>query len=280
MGSSFTDSYGVTIHTREWPAANPKAIVQLLHGVGEHSGRYEHVAKRLNRAGYSVYADDHRGHGKTGAEQHGGNLSKLGKLGPGGLRATEAAIEQHSRALRERYPDVPLILLGHSWGSIMAQHILNRHPSDFNAVVLTGSAYLQPGFMQAGDLNKRHAALGDTGFEWLSRDPAVAKAFVEDPLCFGGTVLHHFGVADSLRMFGLPRKNLPSSLPVYIVSGDDDPLPLKDSLQRLERAFRERSGLTDVTLKIYPEARHEVFNEINKEEVLDDLVQWLDARFD
>lgn len=274
----FTDQHGIAITYYEWLVPNPKAIVLLLHGVGEHARRYTHVAQALNEAGYSVVADDHRGHGQTGVDQWGGDLTKLGLLGPGGLRATESAIETLAVMTQQANPGVPLILLGHSWGSLMAQRIINRHPHQFAALVLTGSAHRMPGSMEAGDLNKHHKHFGDTGFEWLSRDQETIDGFVDDPLCFEGKVLKLFGLRDSLRLYGLPSRQLPGDLPVLIVSGTDDPLSVGTTIHKLASAYRGR-GLRDVTLTLYDDARHEVFNETNRDEVIADLVAWLDARF-
>lgn len=274
----FTDEHGIAITYYEWLVPNPKAVVLVLHGVGEHARRYTHVAAALNAAGYSVVADDHRGHGQTGLDQWGGDLTKLGSLGPGGLAATEDAIETLAVMVQQANPGVPLVLVGHSWGSLMAQRIVNRHPHQFQALVLSGSAYRMPGSMESGDLNKHHKHLGDTGFEWLSRDQQVIDDFVDDPLCFEGKVLHLFGLWDSLRLFGVPSRHLPHTLPVFVISGTDDPLSVGTSITKLVDAYRRR-GLTDVTLTVYDEARHEIFNETNRDEVITDLVSWIDARF-
>jgi alpha-beta hydrolase superfamily lysophospholipase len=275
----FTDDHGIEITYYEWLVPNPKAIVMILHGIGEHALRYTAVAKRLNSAGYSVVADDHRGHGQTGYQQWNHDFSQLGFLGPGGLTATEDAIERITVRLRQEHPGVPMVLLGHSLGSLIAQRMLNASPFAFDAVVLSASAYRMPGSMESGNLNKHHKHLGDTGFEWLSRDPEVAATFVADPLCFEGKVLKMFGLRDGMRLFGVPTTQLPPSLPMYIVSGTEDPLSIGSSINKLARSYRTRAGLEDVTLKLYEGARHEVFNETNKDEVLDDLVAWLDQRF-
>lgn len=274
---TFIDAYGVEITYFEWLIADPRGIVQIAHGVGEHAGRYAHVARALNDAGYSVIADDHRGHGQTGLAQWGGDPSKLGRLGPGGLRATVGAVRQLSERIRAAEPGVPLVLLGHSWGSLMGQIILNSHAELYAAAVLTGTAYRAFGSMNGGDLNKRHKALGTTGAEWLSRDPEVAAAFLADPLTFPADIPRLFGIADTLRLLGRPARGLPADLPILIMIGDDDSVGGRKSVERLARAYRERSGITDVTARIYEQARHEVFNETNKEEVIADLVTWLDA---
>ena len=282
---TFTDEYGVPIVYYVWPVDHPRAIVQLVHGVGEHALRYREVARALNAAGYTVYADDHRGHGQTGMLQHGGDAGRLGRLGPGGLRAAVAAVHKFSGVIRQEVgeqadpgrPPVPLVLIGHSWGSFMAQMIVNTHPEDYHGVVLTGTAYRWPGYLNSGDLNARHKHLGTTGMEWLSRDPAVAAAFVADPLTTSVPLAKLFGLRDAARILGRPARRLPASLPVLIQVGGDDPVGGQRSAQKLETAYTRRSGLRDVRLIVYPGARHEVFNETNRAEVLADLVAWLDA---
>ena len=279
---TFTDEYGVPIVYYAWPVDHPRAVVQLVHGVGEHAQRYRAVARALNAAGYSVYADDHRGHGQTGMLQHGGDASRLGRLGVGGLRAAVAAVHAFTGVIRRAeaeagHPGLPLVLLGHSWGSFMAQMILNRYPRDYQAVVLTGTAYRWPGYLNSGDLNARHEHLGSTGAEWLSRDPAVAAAFVADPLTTSVPLARLFGLRDAARILGRPARRLPSELPMLIQVGGDDPVGGERSARKLVTAYARRSGLTEVRLIVYPGARHEVFNETNRDEVLTDLVGWLDA---
>lgn len=274
----FIDAHGIPITTYEWPAERPRAVVQIAHGIGEHALRYEHVARALNAAGFSVVADDHRGHGATGMAMTGGDPSRLGRLGPGGLRATEDAIVQLSDRIREEHPGLPLIFLGHSWGSLMGQRILNREPKRYAAVILTGSALRWPGAMESGDLNRRHAVPGGTGLEWLSRDPATQAAFAADPLTFDADVLRLFGLADGLRLFGRPARGLPAELPILIASGSDDPLSVGDSIRKLADAYRAR-GLRDVSLIVYPGARHEIFHETNRTQVIADVVAWLEQRF-
>ncbi|UDF12140.1 alpha/beta hydrolase [Antiquaquibacter oligotrophicus] len=275
--ATYVDAHGVTIHYYVWKAAKPKAVVQLLHGLGEHALRYEQLAGELVNAGYSVYADDHRGHGRTGMEQWRNDATKLGRLGVGGMRATIAAIEQLTGIARAENPDIPLIALGQSWGSLMLQKMLDEHPRDYDAVVLTGTAYRTLTDMNSGDLNKHHKHLGTTGYEWLSRDPAVAEAFVADPLTFYAAAAKLFGLVDGLRLLGRPAKNLERDVPVLILTGSEDSLGGEKSIAKLARAYVQRSGLTDVTAIVYPDARHEVFRETNRDEVVSDLIAWMDA---
>jgi alpha-beta hydrolase superfamily lysophospholipase len=280
--ATFTDDYGVVVSYDEYAlpdGARPKGVVQLAHGIGEHAGRYAHVAAALNAAGYAVYANDHRGHGRTGLAQWGGDTTQLGRLGPGGLRATVEDLRQLGRIVRARHPGIPLILLAHSWGSLMAQRLINEHAADYDGVVLTGTAYRTLLSMRSGNLNARHKRLGATGHEWLTRDVAIHTAFGDDPLNFAAEPLAKFGLVDALRLLGRPARNLERDLPLLIQIGSDDSLGGERSVVRLANAYRRRSGLSDVTVHIYTGARHEVFNEINKEEVLADLVSWLDGHW-
>lgn len=256
----------------------PHAIVQIAHGVGEHALRYDHFARLLAANGFAVYADDHRGHGETGRRQHGGDLSRLGKLGPGGLLGTEQAILGLTAIARERHPGLPVIMFGHSWGSLMTQRIINREPRPFDAVVLSGSAYRTPLSMESGDLNKRWHHAEANGFEWLSRDPETAQKFIADPLCFAADIPKLFGFTEAAKLFGKPGKGVASDVPLLIVSGNEDPLNRGDGLKKLADAYRAR-GVRDVTLRLFPEARHELLNETNRDEAIAEIITWMLDRF-
>ncbi|WNY33631.1 alpha/beta hydrolase [Curtobacterium flaccumfaciens] len=274
--ASFTDAHGVEIVYSTWRAARPKGIVQIAHGVGEHGLRYEPLAQDLVRAGYTVHANDHRGHGRTGLAQWDGDHAKLGRLGPGGLRAAIAAVEQMSAVARADEPGLPLVLLGHSWGSLMAQRIVNTSSDRYDGVVLSASAYRLPGWMNSGDLNARHAGSGPTKYEWLTRDRKIIDAMAVDPLAVEADVIGLFGLADTLRLLGVPRRGIPHDLPMLLQVGSDDTLGGPRSIERLAQAYRRRGRLSDVTVQVYEGARHEVYNETNRAEVIGDLVAWLD----
>lgn len=276
--AEYVDAHGVTIIYDIHPAKKPHAVVQLLHGVGEHAGRYGELIKALNGAGYTVYADDHRGHGRTGILQHGGP-EKLGRLGKGGLTATKAAVYQLTGIIRAAHPDLPLILLGHSWGSFMAQMLINEHPADYAGLILSGSALRTPFDLNAAPLNARWKGPDATGYEWLSRDPAVWESFENDPLTTGTPLLKLFGPIDAAKLYGIPAKNLGHDIPTLLMVGRDDPVGGPKSVHKLADAYRERSGFTDVTTLVYPDDRHEIFNELDQEQVRADLLAWLAARF-
>ncbi|MCC2031647.1 alpha/beta hydrolase [Microbacterium allomyrinae] len=276
----YTDAHGISIFYDVHPAVtSPRAVVQLLHGVGEHAGRYGSLIEALTADGYTVYADDHRGHGRTGLAQHGGDASKLGHLGPGGLPAAVAAVWQLTQQIRAENPGLPLVLLGHSWGSFLAQILVNDHPDAYDAIVLSGSALRWPGSLNSGDLNKPWKKPGAMGTEWLSSDLSIGRAFLDDPLTTDVPLTKLFGPVDTLRIIGRPRKNLGRDIPTLLMVGRDDTVGGPRSVHKLADAYRTRSGFTDVTTLVYPGARHEIFNEAVQEDVRGDLLAWLDKRF-
>jgi alpha-beta hydrolase superfamily lysophospholipase len=276
----FKDSNRVDIIFYEWPVANPKAVVQIAHGLGEHARRYDDMAATLNRAGFSVYADDHRGHGQTGLMQIANNQSKkLGNLGPGGMEATINQVAKFSNLIRSENPSKPLILVGHSWGSFIAQKIINKNSDLYDAVVLSGSAFTMPGYIATGDFNKVWKKLpGSTGYEWLSRDVEVQKKFVADPLTFLASAMQVFGIANSLKLFGKPTKSVRSNLSILVQVGEADPIGGEYSNKALVEAYRKNSGIQDIELFVYHDARHEIYNELNKEEIIQDLIDWINLR--
>lgn len=275
---TYTDDKGVEISAYEWAAQDPHAIVQISHGIGEHALRYTQFAETLRANGFTVYADDHRGHGETGRRQHGGDVSQLGKLGPGGLAATERSILALTEIAREQHPGVPLVMFSHSWGSLMAQRIINRVYKPFDALILSGSAYRTPADMESGPLNKRFDFEGATGLEWLSRDTAEVQKFIDDELCFDADIKKLFGLADAAKLFGVPGRKV-ADVPVLIVSGSDDALSRSaNGLQKLADAYRRR-GVHDVALRVYPGARHELLNETVRDRVTAEIITWMLDRF-
>ena len=277
---SFKDALGVEIVFYEWPVANSKAVVQIAHGLGEHSRRYDEMAAALNRAGFSVYADDHRGHGQTGLLQIANSQTKkLGSLGVGGMEATFSQVSEFSKLIKSENPGKSLILLGHSWGSFIAQKIINKKSDAYDAVILSGSALTMPGFIATGDFNKVWKKLpGSTGYEWLSRDVEIQKKFVADPLTFLAAAMQVLGVKNSLKMFGKPSKTVRSDLPILVQVGEADPIGGEYSNKALVDAYRKNSGTQDIELFVYHDARHEIYNELNKDEIIADLIEWINAR--
>jgi alpha-beta hydrolase superfamily lysophospholipase len=278
---SYTSADGAKIAAYRWdPTGEPRAVVQLTHGMGEHAQRYEHVAKALNDAGFVVYAQDHRGHGASADPE------ALGDLGKGGWAGLVGDIGLLSAHIRAEHPGLPLILLGHSMGSFAVQQYLFDHSTDADAVVLTGTAAIDllEGALdldQPIDLSAFNAPFqpSRTDYDWLSRDEAMVDAYVADPRCGFG-----IDTASGKAMFVGARRGadpaqvaaIRPDLPLYIAVGEADPvnggLALLTPLADRYRA----AGLTDVTVRTYPEARHEILNETNRDHIITDLITWID----
>lgn len=276
---TFVDATGVTVFYDVYlPTGPARAAVLLLHGMGEHAGRYVALATALADAGFAVYADDHRGHGRTGMAQH-GDAANLGRLGKGGMPAAVAGVWEFTQLVRAQHPDLPLVLIGHSWGSMLSQLLFKTHPEAYDAVVLSGSALLTPTTVNGWGFNARWKGPDAMGTEWLSSDLAVGRAYLDDPLTTTASAFTLFGPIGAMRLYGLPRRDIGRDVPVLLMVGRDDPVGGPRSVHKLADAYRKRSGLTDVTTLVYPGARHEIFNEVMQEDVRADLLAWLDARF-
>src|SRR3954449_809116 len=272
-------AHAVRLTAYRWdPAGTPRGIVQLTHGMGEHMLRYEALATELTRAGFVVVGQDHRGHGATAQD------GRWGVLGEGGWDELVRDIGRVSAVARAGHPDLPLVLLGHSMGSFAAQQYVLDHSDELAGLVLTGTAVLdllEPALDldQPMDLSAFNAPFEHrTGYEWLSRDTAQVDLYVADERCgFGLSDVDGRQMFASARQVADPARlaGLRKDLPVWIAVGEHDPvngqLALVNPLvQRLQDA-----GLSDVTLVVYPGARHEVFNETNRDEVVADLLAWL-----
>jgi len=275
---TFKDALGVEITFYEWPVAEPRAVVQIAHGLGEHAMRYSHVAAILNRAGYSVYADDHRGHGQTGKRMiEQAEIKRMGNLGKGGMTATVGQVYELTELIASELPNLPLYLLGHSWGSMLAQKILNKNSQSYAGAVLSGSTLMLPGVAPTSGFNKKWDKTPNKSTkEWLSRDESIGREFMKDPLCFGETAIEVFRITNVAGLVSLPSKKIAADFPILLIAGSEDPLGAERGNMMLAKAFT-RAGVQDVTMIIYPEARHEMFNELNKHEVLADLTNWLNA---
>lgn len=276
-------SDGLAIAARTWSPqsdAAPRAVVQLAHGMGEHSDRYARFAEALTDAGYVVYAADHRGHGRTAGE-----ASRHGNLGEGGWSALVDDVHELGRIARAQHPGLKLALVGHSMGSFATQQLILDRSADVDAVVLSGSTAVD--VVAAGldpnaetDLSAFNAPFEHrTGYEWLSRDEAEVDKYVADDACgFGLDPAGTRGMIEGGMQTGEADRigAIRSDLPLLIVSGDQDPLAGGGELIRLLESRYAAAGLTDVTVILYPEARHEILNETNRDEVTADIVGFLD----
>ena len=262
-----TDADGVTIFVSRWAVATPHSVVHIVHGLGEHAARYGRLATALNVAGYSVYADDHRGHGRTGEAQGG-----QGPLGPRGMAGTLDAIHSVSGLAQAEHPGLPLVLLGHSWGSLLAQKFALQWGSELHALVLTGTTLMVPPFPEMADFNAGFEP-SVTPYDWLSRDAAEVAKYMADPWCGFSP---DFPAEEMSMLAGPPTDAIPSALPILIMNGSVDPVGGEAGGAALAAAYRN-AGVDDVRFCCYPDARHEVFNETNRDEVTADLLAWLAA---
>lgn len=267
---TLVDADNVRVTYYEWTARNARGVVHIAHGVGEHARRYAPLAAELVRAGYTVIADDHRGHGQTGIDYLG-----LGHLGPRGIRGAVSSLQSVGEAVREQHPNSRVFLLGHSWGALMAQKIVAR-TGIYDGVVLTGASLAVLGVLNGGDLNKPWRGAASHGLEWLSRDESVADAFRSDPLCFDIAEKPVWNLLQATAFLGRPPTKMPRDIPVLVMGGSEDTIGGANGARLLAEAYRNRSQLSDVELEIYDGARHEVFNETNRDEVIARLVEWLD----
>jgi alpha-beta hydrolase superfamily lysophospholipase len=278
---TFQGRDGADIVGYRWePDGAPRGIVQLAHGMGEHLLRYDAVATALTGAGFLVAGPDHRGHGATAPSE-----ADHGRIGATGWAELVNDIHVLAGLLHAEHPGLPLVLVGHSMGSFAAQQYLLDHSDEVAAVALTGTAAIDPlepaiDFDAPMDLSAFNApfAPARTDFDWLSRDEDQVDAYIADPRCgFGldadaskAMFAGARGVADPQRLAAMRH-----DLPLYVAVGEHDPvngqLVLVNALVDRYRA----AGLTDITLHVYPEARHEVFNETNRADVVADLLAWL-----
>jgi len=293
---------GAALFVYRWlPDTPAKAAVQIAHGLAEHAGRYARLAEALTGAGYAVYAADHRGHGRTAP-----TAADLGFFAEGeGWRRCLDDLWQLNRQIAAEHPGLPVVLVGHSMGSFMAQHFISEHGEALAGVVLSGTDGKPGALASAGRLIARleRLRLGPRGrsalihalafgvfnkafaptrtpADWLSRDPAEVDKYVADPLCgFVATTQNWIDLLDALPEIAKPDRQalIPKQLPIHIISGSAD--PVSDGTKRLQQllAAYRAAGLERVTHRFYEGARHELFNETNREEVTRDLVLWLDG---
>ena len=291
-----------TCHGSCWQPARdlPRGVVQIVHGVAEHMGRYDWFARFLAGHGYAVCGADHLGHGRTGAED--------GKFGYFGPRRGWELVTRDVRRLRlmagDRFPGVPYFLLGHSMGSFLTRTYLCRYPGTVDGAVLSGTGQESALLVGAGKALANLIAhirgpeavsplvnelsLGSynkqfrpnrTGADWISRDEKVVDAYLRDPWCtFTPTVGMFRDMLGGLQYIASPAAlaQMDPDTPVYLFSGDQDPVGGNGAGVRKVYGYFEKQGTRDLTMKLYPGGRHEMLNELNREEVYADVLAWLD----
>ena len=301
---TYTSSDGTEVYVYKWIPKQKeiRGVVQISHGMAETAVRYERFAKVLNQNGFIVYANDHRGHGKTAKD-----IDSLGYLGDNdGFNLLIQDVAKLSDIIREENPGLGLYLFSHSMGSFAAQRYIMDYKDKIDGLVLSGSNGEQ-GFtltaaktiaklemmirgrraksklmnnLSFGAYNKKFKP-EKTGSEWLSRDEEEVKKYIEDPYC--GTIFptsFYYDFLGSLQYIEDESnfKKIPKDLPILIISGEEDPVgDFGKGLKKLYTRYKE-AGVKDLEIKLYPGARHEILNEINREVVMDDVVNWLNNR--
>lgn len=293
---------GRSAYIHAWrPGGEPRAALQIVHGMAEHAGRYARLGEALAAAGYAVYAQDLPGHGRSvrGKDELGHTADT------NGWQLTLSAINAVRAEIERRHPQLPLFMLGHSRGSFLVQHYLVEHGSGLAGAVLSASCAdmgpLRPlglALVRAEALWRglRHpSAVGEalafkdfnrkfkptrTDFDWLSRDPAEVDKYVKDRLCgFRCSTAMWIELLEAGATLADPQRlaRIPKGLPLLLINGEKDPACRGEAGARgLERTYRD-AGLSDVTLKLYADARHELLNDSCRDEVTADMRAWLDA---
>jgi len=301
---NFTASDGEKLFYYHWKAndtSNVKGVIQIAHGIGEHAGRYQSIATILQNEGYEIYANDHRAHGKS-------VKTKVALGFYDGDNYFENAVDdmhQLSLVINTTHPKQKIILFGHSMGALLSRQYVTQYGNDLQALVLSGTGSYMKGlgfvgltastivssFMGRtannnflrdvffGEFNKKFKP-NRTKLDWISSDEKQVDIFEADPyriedfsLGIFIDVIKHSKYVNSTTVF----KATPKKLPIYLFSGDKDPVgEMGKGIKKVHREFK-KAGVKDITLHLYKGGRHEMLNEINKKEVEKDLIDWLDS---
>lgn len=255
-----------------------RGIVQVAHGMGEHAGRYRALGEALAAAGIAVYANEHRGHGALAVSRH-----EKGELGPRGFAGLVADMVRVSDFAQVRHPGVPLVLLGHSMGSFACKVYLLDHAARVAGAAFTGTVALdlaEAGNASAWKLQDKAgpAPVRRTPYDWLSRDEAQVDAYIADPLCG-----HRLNLKSRQSMYAAYARTtqpdalrvLPPQLPLLFFVGDQDAMNRRLAyFHPLVERFRA-AGLADITVHLYGGARHELLHETNRDEVIANVLAWV-----
>ncbi|MEK8126844.1 lysophospholipase [Paenibacillus filicis] len=300
----FEDADGIRIHVYRWlpDGERPvKAVVQISHGLAETGARYARLAQWLTAAGYAVYANDHRGHGQTA-----GSPERVTMIGEDGFDRMTEGVKLLTDRIREEIPEIPLFLLGHSMGSFIAMQYMYRFPGHADGILLSGTkgpqqvvhtcgywlasllvALQGPDYrskllnaLSTGTYNRAFRP-NRTSADWLSRDEAEVDLYLNNPYC-GGNATNGLWLFMLKGLLGNHRpahlRRIPKEQPLYLFAGDEDPVGSQGkSFMDLVRVYRSL-GMTDVSYNLYKGGRHEMLNETNRSEVMQDILAWLDTR--
>lgn len=282
------------------PQGEIRGVVQIVHGIAEHMGRYDHFARYLNAHGYVVCGEDHLGHGKTG--EAAGQFGFFARRN--GWTLATANVRAFRQLMGEKFPGVPYILLGHSMGSFLTRTYLCRYPGTVDGAILSGTGQESPLLVATGRLVStvlgwihgptwvsqlvHQQALGAynrqfrpnrTTADWISRDEQVVDTYLQDSFCtFTPTVGLYRDMLGGLQYISSEKalSHMDPNTPIYLFSGDQDPVGANGAGVRRVYGYFKDHGTRDLELKLYPGARHETLNETNRMEVYADVLDWLD----
>lgn len=300
----FKGREGLDINVYKWESeeVKPKAIIQIAHGMSETADRYEYFAKILTSHGYIVYINDHRGHGETA--KHIDNVGYLADKD--GFKCLVEDMNSLTNIIKDENEELPIYLFGHSMGSFASQRYIMDYGYNLDGLILSGSNGKHGFILNLADIvisneikkygrkhrskkldnlifggNNRKFKPYRTDFDWLSRDNNEVDKYINNPFCgvlFTTGFFYDFiqGLKEIEDKENL--KKVPTDLPIHIISGDKDPIGKngKGVLRLRDRYIN--LGVKDVSCKLYEGGRHEMLNEINKDEVIDNIISWLDSR--
>jgi alpha-beta hydrolase superfamily lysophospholipase len=286
---TFMDAHGVEIFTRWWPVDAPRGVVLISHGASEHCGRYDRFARALNAAGFAAVALDHRGHGHTAPSV------PRGVMGPGGGMAVVDDIHELRTAARSEFgSDVPVFLFGHSLGTLIALAYLDHHAAGIAGSVLCGLPADLDGAAALGELLQGLADAGlrdepaadllsfnepfepaRTPYDWLSRDAVEVDKYIADPMCGDDNRLTYGYLLDLFGVVAPAYEHLAAMVgPVLVIAGDRDPTGGMGAYPTALAGAFQAAGI-DAQVTLYADARHELLNETNRDEVTADIIGWL-----
>ena len=263
------DQVDIVVH--RWRPARAAALagaVHILHGWADHARRYDGLGSLLADHGYLVHADDHRGHGQTGLSAPNG----LGDLGPRGMNGVVGAVRAVTKRLRSDAGGVPLFLIGHSWGAVIAQRLIRHPDAGLRGCVMSGSTYAPGLSRKPGNPNE---AFPDarTPHDWLCSKPEVVSAYLDDPLCG----FSPYPAKGWVALLAGRDENIPPGLSVLILNGSEDPIGGTEGGTRLARHYRE-VGIRDVTFRSFEGARHEILLDTCGLQACQQILDWLIQR--
>ena len=303
--NTYKTTGGESIFYYKWPhnrEVHLKGIVQISHGVGEHAGRYQRIASLLQEQGYEVYANDHRVHGKTASSK------ELMGFYDGNNYFDDAIEDMHqlSMLILKEHPNKKIILFGHSMGSLLSRKYVTEYGDELQALILSGTASFMKGLGSIGlmsakvirtfkgrsrsnkllksvffsEFNKKFKP-NRTKVDWISSDEHQVDLFDADPYRIEDFSLSIF--LDILKGSKEINKQTtfdatPKKLPIFIFSGDKDPVgEMGKGVTKVAKQY-EKAGINDLTFKLYKGGRHEMLNEVNKKEVEQDVINWLNEK--